>query len=133
MHSQDDVKDLAAMKIREWPQTPGFDAALRAVTEAVLNCYTREGGEWRPLPASTLTGLADKDDQFVAVMPFPEERTAILAGIRHLSPTHRHRFRTPAQIAMAGGEPWAISLETLMSMLADELGETPMTVTPAAE
>ena len=112
------------MKIREWPQTPGFDAALRAVTEAVLNCYTREGGEWRPLPASTLTGLADKDDQFVAVMPFPEERTAILAGIRHLSPTHRHRFRTPAQIAMAGGEPWAISLETLMSMLADELGET---------
>ena len=124
MHSQDDVKDLAAMKIREWPQTPGFDAALRAVTEAVLNCYTREGGEWRPLPASTLAGLADKDDQFVAVMPFPEERTAILAGIRHLSPTHRHRFRTPAQIAMAGGEPWAISLETLMSMLADELGET---------
>ena len=25
---------------------------------------------------------------------------------------------------MAGGEPWAISLETLMSMLADEIGET---------
>ena len=67
MHSQDDVKDLAAMKIREWPQTPGFDAALRAVTEAVLNCYTREGGEWRPLPAATLTDLADKDGQFVAV------------------------------------------------------------------
>ena len=64
-------------------------------------------------------------DAFIAVFPFPEDRTAILAGIRHLSPpTHRHRFRTPAQIAMAGGEPWAISLETLMSMLADELGET---------
>ena len=112
------------MKVREWPQTPGFDAALRAVTEAVLNCYTREGGEWRPLPASSLPDLAAAGDEYVAVMPFPEERTAILAGIRHLSPTHRHRFRTPAQIAMAGGEPWEISLETLMSMLADELGET---------
>jgi len=112
------------MKVREWPQTPGFDAALRAVTEAVLNCYTREGGEWRPLPASTLPDLAAEGDEYVAVFPFREDRTAILAGIRHLSPTHRHRFRTPAQIAMAGGEPWPISLETLMSMLADELGET---------
>lgn len=112
------------MKVREWPQTPGFDAALRAVTEAVLNCYTREGGEWRPLPASTLPDLAVAGDDYIAVFPFPEDRTAILAGIRHLSATHRHRFRVPAQIAMAGGEPWAISLETLMSMLADELGET---------
>ena len=112
------------MKVREWPQTPGFDAAVRAVTEAVLNCYTREGGQWRPLPAATLPDLAGEGDEYVAVMPFPEDRTAILAGIRHLSPTHRHRFRTPAQVAMAGGEPWTISLETLMSMLADELGET---------
>ena len=104
------------------------DAGLRRgperVTEAILNCYTREGGEWRPLPAESLPELAQEGDEFIAVFPFPEDRTAILAGIRHLSPTHRHRFRTPAQIAMAGGEPWAISLETLMSMLADELGET---------
>ncbi len=112
------------MRVREWPDTPGFDAALSAVTEVVLNCYTREGGEWRPLPAESLPELASEGDEFVAVIPFPEDRTAILAGIRHLSPTHRHRFRTPAQIAMAGGEPWAISLETLMSMLVDELGET---------
>ncbi len=112
------------MKVREWPKTPGFDAAQSVVTEAILNCYTREGGEWRPLPAESLPELAREGDAFIAVLPFPEDRTAILAGIRHLSPTHRHRFRTPAQIAMAGGEPWAISLETLMSMLADELGET---------
>ncbi|MDQ3722684.1 MAG: hypothetical protein M3376_06375, partial [Actinomycetota bacterium] len=124
MHSQEDPKDLDWMKVRVWPQTPGFDAALRAVTEAVLNCYTREGGEWRPLPASQLTDLAAEGDEYIAVIPFPEDRTAILAGVRHLSATHRHRFRTPAQIAMAGGEPWAISLETLMSMLVDELGET---------
>ena len=112
------------MNIREWPQTPGFDAAVRAVTEAVLNCYTREGGEWRPLPAAALPDLAAAGDEYIAVFPFPEDRTAVLAGIRHLSATHRHRFRTPAQVAMAGGEPWPISLETLMSMLADELGET---------
>lgn len=112
------------MKVREWPDTPGFDAALRAVTQTILNCYTREGGQWRPMPASSLPQLAAESDEFVAVFPFPDERTAILAGVRHLSPTHRHRFRTPAQIAMAGGDPWAISLETLMSMLVDELGET---------
>jgi siderophore synthetase component len=124
MHSPDDLKDIAWMKVREWPQTPGFDAAVRAVTEAVLNCYTREGGQWRPMPASSLPELAAEGDEYIAVFPFPEDRTAVLAGIRHLSPTHRHRFRVPAQVAMAGGEPWAISLETLMSMLADEMGET---------
>ena len=123
-HSQEDLKDRAWMKVREWPQTPGFDAAQAAVTQAILNCYTREGGEWRPLPAATLSELAQEGDEYIAIFPFPEERTAILAGIRHLSATHRHRFRTPAQIAMAGGEPWVISLETLMSMLVDELGET---------
>ena len=112
------------MRVREWPQTRGFDAALSAVTEAVLNCYMREGGQWRPLPADTVPELAKEGDEFVAVIPFPEERTAILAGVRHLSPTHRHRFRTPAHIAMAGGDPWVVSLDTLMSMLADDLGET---------
>ncbi len=124
MHSQEDMRDRTWMRVREWPQTRGFDAALSAVTEAVLNCYMREGGQWRPLPADTVPELAKEGDAFVAVIPFPEERTAILAGVRHLSPTHRHRFRTPAQIAMAGGDPWVVSLDTLMSMLADDLGET---------
>ena len=114
------------MKVREWPQTRGFDAAQRTVTEAILNCYFREGGEWHPMPAARLPQLAAESDEWVAVIPFPEDRTAILAGVRHLSPTHRHRFRIPAQVAMAGGDPWAISLETLMSMLADEMGETHM-------
>jgi siderophore synthetase component len=123
-HSQEDLKDRSWMKVREWPRTPGFDAAQRVTTEAILNCYTREGGEWRPVPAASLPDLAQDGDEYIAVFPFPEDRTALLAGISHLSPTHRHRFRAPAQIAIAGGEPWAISLETLMSMLADELGET---------
>ncbi len=104
------------------PQTRGYQAAVSAATEALLNCYTREGGEWRPVPAAGVPEFAEEGDEFVAVLPFPDERTAVLAGVRHLSPTHRHRFRTPAYVAMAGGKPWSIGIDTLMGMLADELG-----------
>ena len=103
-------------------QTRGRAAAERAATETLLNCYTREGGEWRPVPASSVPEFAQEGDEFVAVLPFPDERTAVLAGVRHLSPTHRHRFRAPAHVAMAGGKPWPIGIDTLMGMLADELG-----------
>ncbi len=126
MSSPDETSEPPCMSGPQPPQTRGLEAAVRAVTEAVLNCYMREGGHWRPVPASEVPQLAEEGDEFVAVIPFPEERSAILAGVRHLSPTHRHRFRTPVRIAMAGGEPWAISLDTLMSMLADDLGETHM-------
>jgi siderophore synthetase component len=104
------------------PATRGYKAAVNAAVEALLNCYTREGGEWRPVPAAKVPEFAEPGDEFVAVLPFPDERTAVLAGIRHLSPTHRHRFRTPVHVAMAGGKPWAIGIDTLMGMLADELG-----------
>ena len=124
MTPTDDANDRAWMNVRPTPQTRGHDSAVRAATESILNCYMREGGHWRPLPASQVPQLAEEGDDWVAVIPFPEERTAILVGVRHLSPTHRHRFRTPVKIAMAGGEPWVISLDTLMSMLADDLGET---------
>jgi siderophore synthetase component len=106
------------------PKTRGYQAAVSAAIEALLNCYTREGGEWRPVPAASVPEFAEEGDEFVAVLPFPDERTAALAGVRHLSPTHRHRFRTPAYVAMAGGKPWAVSVDTLMGMLADELGAT---------
>ena len=106
------------------PQTRGYEAAVSTATEALLNCYTREGGEWRPVPAAGVPEFAQEGDEFVAVLPFPDERTAVLAGVRHLSPTHRHRFRTPAHVAMAGGKPWSVSIDTLMGMLADELGAT---------
>lgn len=106
------------------PQTRGYEAAVSAATEALLNCYTREGGEWRPVPAAGVPEFAQAGDDFVAVLPFPDERTAVLAGVRHLSPTHRHRFRTPAHVAMAGGKPWVVSIDTLMGMLVDELGAT---------
>lgn len=120
----EETEPLPASPREEVPQTRGYEAAVSAATEALLNCYTREGGEWRPVPAAGVPEFAQEGDEFVAVLPFPDERTAVLAGVRHLSPTHRHRFRTPAYIAMAGGKPWAVSIDTLMGMLADELGNT---------
>jgi len=124
MDISDDTGPIPASPREATPQTRGYLAAVSAATETLLNCYTREGGEWRPVPASSVPEFAQEGDEFVAVLPFPDERTAVLAGVRHLSPTHRHRFRTPAYVAMAGGKPWVVSVDTLMGMLADELGAT---------
>jgi siderophore synthetase component len=122
MKIHEETAPLPASSREDVPQTRGYAAAVSAAVEALLNCYTREGGEWRPVPAGSVPEFAQEGDEFVAVMPFPDERTAVLAGVRHLSPTHRHRFRTPAYVAMAGGKPWVIGIDTLMGMLADELG-----------
>jgi siderophore synthetase component len=122
MKIHEPIEPLPASAREDVPQTRGYRAAVSAATETLLNCYTREGGEWRPVPAARVPEFAVQGDEFVAVLPFPDERTAVLAGVRHLSPTHRHRFRTPAYVAMAGGKPWAIGIDTLMGMLADELG-----------
>jgi len=124
MKTHEPTEPLPPSSREDVPQTRGYKAAVSATTEALLNCYTREGGEWRPVPAASAPEFAVEGDVFVAVLPFPDERTAVLAGVRHLSPTHRHRFRTPANVAMAGGKPWAIGIDTLMGMLADELGAT---------
>lgn len=118
----EETEPLPSSPREDVPQTRGYAAAVSAATETLLNCYTREGGEWRPVPAASVPEFAQEGDEFVAVLPFPDERTAVLAGVRHLSPTHRHRFRAPAFVAMAGGKPWAIGIDTLMGMLADELG-----------
>ncbi|HVF78992.1 MAG TPA: IucA/IucC family protein [Solirubrobacteraceae bacterium] len=120
----EETAPLPAIPRGETPDTRGYEAAVSAATEALLNCYTREGGEWRPVPAAGVPEFAVDGDVFVAVLPFPDERSAVLVGVRYLSPTHRHRFRTPAHVAMAGGKPWAVSIDTLMGMLADELGAT---------
>jgi len=106
------------------PLSRSEQAAADVAVSALLNCYMREGGEWHPMPASSVPELAQEGDTFIAVVPFPDERATVIAGVRHLSPTHRHRFRLPAEIAMAGGKPLAISLDTLAGMLADELGDT---------
>ena len=101
------------------------DAAVAAASAAILICYMREGGNWRPIPAEDVPDLAEDGDAFLAAMPFPNERSMLLAGVRYLSPTHRHRFRLPVKVAMAGGEPWSVSLDTLSGMLADEFGDDP--------
>ena len=108
------------------------DAAVGAATEAMLNCYMREGGEWRPVPAQSVPGLAHSGDTHLAALPFEDLRAMLLIGVRHLSPTHRHRFRMPAEIAVAGGNPVAVSLDTLAGMLVDELGDTGVGDDPVA-
>jgi siderophore synthetase component len=106
------------------PITPAQEAATTAAIEALLNCYLREGGEWRPVPAASAPEFAEQGDDYLAVIPFADERSFVIAGVRHLSPTHRHRFRMPVKIVMAGGKPWAVSLDTLAGMLTDALGDT---------
>lgn len=108
------------------------EAAAAAAAETLLNCYMREGGAWRPVPAGDVPDLAEEGDTYLAVMPFPSDRAMLLAGVRHLSPTHRHRFRLPVRLAIAGGSPWAVSLGTLAGMLVDELGDTGLGDLPTA-
>jgi siderophore synthetase component len=100
------------------------DVAENAAMETLLNLYLLEGGAWRPMPAAELDDLAGEADTYVAVLPFPDLRAVLLAGVTHLSPTHRHRFSLPAKLAVAGGNPVAAGFETLAGMLADELGDT---------
>jgi siderophore synthetase component len=106
------------------PLSPAQQAATTAATEALLNCYLREGGEWRPVPVASARELAEEGDEYLAVIPFADERSSVIAGVRHLSPTHRHRFRMPVKIVMARGKPWPVTLDTLSGMLADALGDT---------
>src|SRR4051794_14676400 len=100
------------------------DAAVAAAAATMLNCYMREGGEWRPVPADSLPGLAHPGDTHVAALPFEDLRSMLLVGVSYLSPTHRHRFRMPVEIAVAGGNPVTITLDTVAGMLVDELGDT---------
>ena len=53
MDSPDDTGAPLPPTGRERPQTPGYLAAVSAATETILNCYLREGGEWRPVPAES--------------------------------------------------------------------------------
>jgi siderophore synthetase component len=108
------------------------DAAVKAATETMLNCYMREGGEWRPVPAGDVPDLAQPGDTHLAALPFTDLRAMLLVGVRHLSPTHRHRFRIPVHIAVAGGSPMAVNLDTVAGMLVDELGDTGLGDEPSA-
>ena len=100
------------------------DAALGAATEALLNCYMREGGAWEALPAADAPDLVQPGDTHLAVLSFRDPSTTLLVGIRHLSPTQRHRFRLPAMVAVDGGEPAVVPLYAVAAMLVSELVAT---------
>ncbi len=97
------------------------DAALAVATETLLNCYLREGGEWRARPAAELPEIARPGDTHVAVLPLAN--ATLHAGVRHLSATHRHRFRTPVTIAAGAGRPAPLEFGALARMLVGSLGD----------
>jgi siderophore synthetase component len=98
-------------------------AAVDAATETLLNCYLREGGTWEAVPAADAPGLVAPGDTHLAVLWFRDPGATLLVGMRHLSATHRHRFRLPAMIAPTGGEPVAASLDAVAAILIHELAE----------
>jgi siderophore synthetase component len=116
----------------EATMTRAHGAAVNAATETMLNCYMREGGAWRPIPAADVPDLARPGDTHLAALPFPDLRAMLLVGVRYLSPAHRHRFRLPVEMAVAGGEPVAVNLDTVAGMLVDELGDTGLGDEPTA-
>ena len=92
-------------------------AAARAATETLLNCSMREYGDWHVVPAGEVPRLTRPGDTHLAVLAFPALHRTLLVGVRYLSPTRRHRFRLPAQIAVDGGEPAVASLEAVADLL----------------
>ena len=92
-------------------------AAVRAATETLLNCYMREYGGWHVVPADEVPRLTQPGDTHLAVLPFPECHSTLLVGVRYLSPTLRHRFRLPAQIAVDGGEPGIAPLALIADLI----------------
>ena len=87
----------------------------RAATETLLNCYLREGGVWSVVP-----GGAQPGETHAGFLPLSGGCTTLRAGVRHLSPTLRHRFSTPVTL---DGEP--VAFEALAAMLVHELGRGP--------
>jgi siderophore synthetase component len=105
------------------PQTTSraHDAAVGAAIETLLNCYMREGGDWRAVPAADVPELVRPGDTHLAVLPFAGLRSTLLVGVRHLSATHRHRFRMPVTMIVAGEKPFAVTLDTVAEMLVGAL------------
>ena len=100
------------------------DAAVRASLESLLNCYMREGGACELVAASEMPRLAQPGDSHLAVLPFARSDTTLLVGVRYLSPTRRHRFRLPAQIASGSGDVADASFEAVATLLAGALAGT---------
>ncbi|MEA2223130.1 MAG: hypothetical protein QOH83_1506 [Solirubrobacteraceae bacterium] len=105
------------------PQTTSraHDAAVGAAIQTLLNCYMREGGAWRAVPAADVPELVRPGDTHLAVFPFAALSATLLVGVRHLSATHRHRFRMPVTMIVAGEKPFAVTLDAVAEMLIGAL------------
>lgn len=96
-------------------------AAVGAAIQTLLNCYMREGGEWRAAPADDVPELVQPGDTHLVVLPFAALRATLLVGVRYLSPSQRHRFRMPVTMIVAGEKPFAVGLDTVAEMLVGAL------------
>ena len=106
------------------PTAPPRDAraaASAAATETLLNCYLREGGSWRAIAAQDAPEFAEPGDTHVAALAVGA--LTLLAGVRHLSATHRHRFRTPVLMVVDGARPRALAFEALAELLVGALAD----------
>ena len=126
--TEDDIRELLALVARTARAAyagpaRARGAAVAAATETLLNCYLREGGAWRAVPAADAPALARSGDTHVAVLALAGGGATLSAGIRHLSATHRHRFRTPVTMAVDGGAPVAVAFDALAGLLVDELAQ----------
>jgi siderophore synthetase component len=99
------------------------ESALAAATETLLNCYLREGGTWRVVAADDQPDLAQPGDTHVATLDLPGRTVSLCAGVRYLSATHRHRFRTPVALIARGGDPRDVGFDELAAMLVDALDD----------
>ncbi len=99
-------------------------AAVHAATEALLNCYMREYGDWHVVPAGDVPRLTQPGDTHLAVLPFGDVHSTLLVGVRYLSATQRHRFRLPAQIAVDGDEPIVAPLALIADLIVRSLRGT---------
>ena len=95
-------------------------AAAHAAIETLLNCYMREYAGWHVVAAEEVPRLTQPGDTHLAVLPFGEHGT-LLVGLRHRSPTLRHRFRLPAQIVAGGGEPRVAPLALVADLITGSL------------
>lgn len=97
-------------------------AATAAATETLLNCTIRESTGWRVEAAGTGAPARGDDVTHVLHLPVRGGDATVVAGIRYLSPTFRHRYAGPAHLAVADRAPTPLGFPALAGLLLEELG-----------
>lgn len=86
--------------------TRSLETATEVATEALLNCYLRESSNWR-LDGGTLS------------IPLAGD-AALQAKLRYQSPSFRHRYQLPVELA-TGGSSTPLGFAAVAGLLIDNL------------